>query len=167
MVFQSLLLPNELQSSIRWLMGSIDYISLPEIGLLSAGFILELLFLIRFRKELDIFRTGEESALSVGVDTSRLQFLGFLTVSISAGIAVSITGMIGFIGLVSPHLARLLYRKHNPFGIIPLFLVSSVLITASGVISRSLFPGTIFPIGVVTSLIGAPFLLFLLKSFRN
>jgi iron complex transport system permease protein len=165
MVFQNLLMPNQFSASVRWIMGSIDSTADYEILLLVLALTLELTYFLRFRKELDIYLSGEEMALAVGIETERLKILGFAAVCLATGIAVSVCGMIGFVGLIVPHLAKMIFRKNSRFSWLWLFVTSSILMIGAGIISKNLVPGAIFPIGVVTSLIGAPF--FALILFRQ
>lgn len=162
MLLQALLRPNELSSSIHWLMGQIDFGSPWEITLLGLAALGSLFFLAFNHLPLEILLTGDEMALATGVDVSRLQKLGFLTVSLTSAVAVSLSGMIGFVGLIVPHLARLLYPKKAIPDLLSLTLISSSLMVYSGWISKTLISGTSLSIGVITSLIGAPFFIFLL-----
>lgn len=164
MLFQSLLKPNDLQASILFLMGNIDALSLQENILLGAACLLPLIYLLVRGRELDIARSGEEMALAVGVDTGRLQALGFAAVSVSAGIAVSVCGMIGFVGLVAPALVRMLLRTtHRGLAAAVWVLSASVLLLAA-VLARSIVPGTYLSAGVMTALIGAPVFIWVLLA---
>lgn len=168
MLMQSLLLPNDLQSSIRWLMGSVDYAGLPELLLLYTAAAVLLTYILAYGRELDIYLSGDEMAQAVGVDTGRLKLAGFLAVSVSTGIAVSLTGMIGFLGLIVPHIVRMLFGGGHRRALIPLCLTGSCIMLAAGVAARMLSPGTVFPVGIITSLIGAPFFIFiLLRKYRG
>lgn len=162
LLLQSLLTPNDFQSSVVWLSGRIDLSGPAELLLLAAGLAAVFAVVLRFGKELDIYRSGEEMALAVGVDTARLKAWAFAAASFACGIAVSVSGMIGFVGLVVPHVARMIapstHRKSLPM----VALIASDLMLLAGILSRVLKPGTLFPIGVLTSLIGAPFFIWLL-----
>jgi iron complex transport system permease protein len=167
-LLQSFLMPNDLQASIRWLMGNIDYISFYEIALLFIAACLNIFYLFYYHKQLDIYITGDEMAQAVGVDTEKLKIAGFLMVSLSAGIAVSIVGMIGFLGLIAPHIVKMIYKMDHRRLLYPLFLISSILIILSGILSKNIIQGSIIPIGIITSLIGVPFFIFiLLKRYKK
>ncbi|MCX7820062.1 MAG: iron ABC transporter permease [Brevinematales bacterium] len=161
-LLQSFLLPNDFYASIRWLMGNFDYLTFGEMLLLLSGAVAILIYVIIFRKELFIYQTGEEMALSVGVDTNKLKITGFLVVAYSTGISVSISGMIGFIGLIVPHIARIIFKDYKENSIISVLLIGNIIITISLFLSRNMPGGTIVPIGVITSLIGAPFFIHIL-----
>lgn len=168
MLTQSLLSPNNLHSSIGWLMGNIDHLLPAEIVLLFVGAVLPALFLLIRGREMDIYLSGDEMAQAVGVDTARLKTLGFVAVSISAGLAVSVTGMIGFIGLMVPHIVKLSGGVKHRTSLIPLFLSGSSLMVLAGLLSKIVVPGTVLPIGVITSVIGAPvFLILLVRKYKG
>lgn len=168
MLMQSLLIPNDLQSSIRWLMGNVDFVSPPELALLYLAVLLVLAYIIRYGRELDIYLSGDEMAQAVGVDTRRLKLFGFLAVSIATGISVSLSGMIGFLGLIVPHIVKFIFGTEHKRSVVPLLLTGSIIMLGAGILSRMLSPGTVFPVGIITSLIGAPFFIFiLLRKYKG
>jgi iron complex transport system permease protein len=168
MLIQTLLAPNELHSSIAWLMGNIDYVGTGEIILIATGAIICIVFLSQYGKELDIYRSGDEMAKAVGVDTNILKRRGFFVVSIATACAVSVAGMIGFVGLIVPHIVRMTFRLTHRTSIIPLFLISSSLLLVSGIVSKRIVYGAVLPVGVITSIIGAPFFIYILvKRYRG
>jgi iron complex transport system permease protein len=167
-LIQSLLMPNDFQAAVRWLMGNLDFLSVPELLLVAAALALPVVYLAVSGRELDIFRSGEEMAQAAGVDTDRLKKAGFVVVSLSTGVAVSLTGMIGFLGLIVPHIVKMLFGHGHRKNILPLVLVSSTLLVGAGVLSRLIVPGSLFPVGVITSLLGAPFFVaILLKKYTS
>ncbi|MGC8764902.1 MAG: FecCD family ABC transporter permease [Brevinematia bacterium] len=161
-LFQSFLLPNDFYSSVRWLMGNFDYISLTEFLLLLSGILVLLIYYSIFRKELYIYQSGEEMAVAVGVDTERLKFCGFLCVAYATGVSVSICGMIGFFGLIVPHIVRMLFFDLKDRILPPVLLISGVIITFALWVSRNALEGTVIPVGVITSLLGSPFFIYLI-----
>lgn len=164
MLMQSMLRPNDLHASISWLMGNIDAVSGWEVGLLVVGALLLVVFILRYGREMDIYVSGDEMAQAVGVDTDRLKMMGFIVVSVSSAFVVSVIGMIGFIGLIVPHIVRLLFKTNHRRSILPIFLISSSLLILAGMLSRNIVSGTILPVGVITSLIGAPFFIYILVT---
>ncbi len=163
-LLQNLMRPNDFRSSISWLLGNIDYITLPELAVLGFGALPPLLFLLICGKELDIYLSGDEMASAVGVDTQRLKTVGFIAVSLSAAVGVSIAGMIGFIGLIVPHIVKMLLRPTHRESAAPLALTGFLILLIAGILSKILVPGTILPLGAMTSLIGAPFFVYLLVT---
>jgi iron complex transport system permease protein len=167
MLTQSLLAPNDLRMAVGFLMGSIDAASWKEAALLGGGALAVLSYAFTFGRDLDVFGSGDEMAQAVGVDTRRLKFWGFAAVSVSAGIAVSVCGMIGFLGLVAPQIVKLMLGKSHRSLLLPASLFSSTLLVFAGAASRQIVPGTTIPAGVLTSLVGAPFFLYLLIYRRR
>ncbi|TIU16900.1 MAG: iron ABC transporter permease, partial [Mesorhizobium sp.] len=109
-------------------------------------------------------RLGEDKAASFGVKVARLRLETMMMVSLLAAIPVAFVGTIGFIGLVGPHIARMLIGEDQRFFLPASALSGALILSASSVASKSLIPGTIFPIGIVTSLIGIPFFISLILS---
>ncbi|TIU26705.1 MAG: iron ABC transporter permease, partial [Mesorhizobium sp.] len=113
---------------------------------------------------LTALRLGEDKAASFGVKVARLRLETMMMVSLLAAIPVAFVGTIGFIGLVGPHIARMLIGEDQRFFLPASALSGALILSASSVASKSLIPGTIFPIGIVTSLIGIPFFISLILS---
>ncbi len=166
-LLQSFLLPNDFYSSIRWLMGNFEYISFAEFLLLLSGIFFLLSFVLFFKKELYIYQSGEEMAMAVGVDTNRLKLFGFLCVAYSTGVSVSICGMIGFFGLIVPHIARMLFLDLKEKIFVAIIIISTSLITVALWLSRNIIMGSVIPIGIVTSLLGSPFFIYLILKNKN
>ncbi len=149
-------------------MGNIDYISYPEIILLSLALLIEQIFLIVFHKELDIYLTGEEMAQSVGVNVQKLKRWGFITVSLAMGLISGEAGMLGFIGLVVPQMVKFNFHSNHKNSILPIFLLSSVFLVGSGIISKNLLQGASLPLGVINSMVSAPFFIYILiKNYKG
>ena len=120
------------------------------------------LYLIRHAWALTALTLGEERALSLGVPVKRLRIEAFFLSALLIAGAVAFIGTIGFVGLVAPHLAKLLLGEDQRFLLPGTLLSGALLMTASSVVAKCLSIGAILPVGIVTSLIGVPFLLILL-----
>jgi iron complex transport system permease protein len=117
---------------------------------------------------LDVFALGEESAAHLGLHVERYKFLIILLASLLTAAAVSISGLIGFVGLVIPHMMRLLLGPKHRTLLIASALSGASFIALADLASRALVANTVLPVGVFTALVGAPFFLFLLrKNKRN
>lgn len=143
-----------------WLMGGFWNISWNDvwIGLLIVPASLALLL---FSRELNIFSLGEEDALHLGVDIEFLKSGLLLASSFITGIAVAIAGSIGFIGLITPHLMRLVVGPDHRILIPASMMAGGILLVLSDTLART--AGNEVPVGVVTAFFGAPFFIFLLK----
>ena len=100
---------------------------------------------------------GDDKAVSLGVNVSRLKIKAFFLISLMAAVSVCFTGSIGFIGLAGPHIARMLVGEDQRFYLPVSALCGSAILSAASVISKVIQPGSVFPIGIVTSIIGVPF----------
>ncbi len=167
MFFLSISQKEELHTIIFWLMGDLSFanpqaisIILPYIG---AGF----LILYWKSRHLNLILTGEENALQLGVDVERLKILYYLCASLITAASVSLCGLIGFVGLIIPHSARLLFGPDHR-----LLLPASALIGASFLIlcdtsARTILSPVELPVGVITAAFGGPFFIYLLRKRRG
>lgn len=154
-----------LQQLVFWTMGSLSRATWGNVGVAAVVVLLVTPFSMLAARGMTALRLGEDRARSFGVDVARLRFASLLRVSILAGTSVAFVGTIGFIGLVGPHIARLLLGEDHRF-LLPASMLSGALIMSlASAVSKTLVPGVIMPIGVVTAVIGVP--VFLLLIFRN
>jgi iron complex transport system permease protein len=153
-----------LSAVVFWTMGSLvkaTWTKLAVTALVLAGV---LPFFARRAWALTALRLGEEKAASLGVKTGRLRLETLMLVSLLAAIPVAFVGTIGFVGLVGPHIARMVIGEDQRFFLPASALSGALILSASSAVSKSLISGTIFPIGIVTSLIGIPFFVSLILS---
>lgn len=156
----------ELAAIEYWMMGSLNGISLYTMGgnLVLCGVCIAALLLLHRQVLLLSTEEGEARMLGVRVGTMRLAVLLIATLMVAA--VVSMTGLIGFVGLIAPHLARLL-TKNNRVGTVVLGgLLGSLLLTGADLCARSV-AATELPVGIFTGLLGAPFLLYLIVRGRR
>jgi cobalamin transport system permease protein len=157
---------DDLGAIFYWLLGSFsgrDWGDV-EIALIAVPFMIVPLF---FTREMNILLQGEKRALELGVDVERTKRILVVTAAILAAIAVSVSGIIGFVGLIIPHLVRLLvgpnHRRLLPFSL----LMGAALMGVADLISRTLLSPTEIPVGVVTTFLGAPVFVYLLRRRRR
>jgi len=152
----------ETATIMRFTMGSLSivgYESVLFIGIF-AGLLLVTLWLRRF--ELQLLSISNEQASLKGVNTRELTYLFLLITSLAIGVLVSLTGPIGFIGLIIPHMLRKLYQRPVASLIIPVFVLGGLFLLACDTLARYFSTGSEIPIGVVTALIGGPFFIYLI-----
>ncbi|OYD13886.1 hypothetical protein CH330_09920 [candidate division WOR-3 bacterium JGI_Cruoil_03_51_56] len=118
--------------------------------------------LFSYSRELDIMSSSEETAKSLGVDTSRVTKLIFVVSSVLVGLVVSFTGAISFIGLVVPHLVRMMFGPAHRQVLPGSFVLGAGLLLIADIGARNVVPGGL-PLSVVTSLVGVPFFIYLLR----
>jgi iron complex transport system permease protein len=159
--------PYAVREIVLWMMGSIANHSMDDFWILLPGVLLGWLMLLGTGRSLDALTLGEETASTMGISLVRLRWRIFLAVALSVGSAVSITGSIGFVGLVVPHLLRPLVGYQPSRLLLGSALGGAALLLAADIATR-LFPaGTDIKVGVLTSLVGAPFFLYLILKSRR
>lgn len=159
--------PYAVREIVLWMMGSIANHSMHDLWTLLPGVLLGWLLLLGTGRSLDVLTLGEETASTMGISLTRLRWRIFLAIALSVGSAVSITGSIGFIGLVVPHLLRPLVGFQPSRLLLTSALGGAALLLAADIATR-LFPaGSDIKVGVLTSLVGAPFFLYLILKSRR
>ena len=118
-------------------------------------------------RSLDALTLGESQAMSLGVDLDRTRLLILLGVGLAVGAATSVTGGIGFIGLVAPHLVRPFVGHQPSRTLLPSALLGALLLLIADLVVRVIPTGSEVRVGVLTSLIGAPFFLWLVLRLRR
>jgi iron complex transport system permease protein len=152
---------------IFWLLGSLADRSFEHLRVALPFMLVGWALMLRLGRALDALSIGEEAASSLGFRLPRLRLLLLLGVGLSVGAAVAVSGAIGFIGLVVPHLLRPLVG-HRPGALLPASALGGAALTLAADIGvRLLSPGAELKLGVLTALIGAPFFLYLLVSMRR
>lgn len=154
-----------LQQLVFWTMGSLSRATWSSVGVLAVVLVLCAPFSMRAASAMTALRLGEDRAQSFGVDVRRLRFFSMLRVSLLAGASVAFVGAIGFIGLVGPHIARLMLGEDHRFLLPASLLSGAALMSLASVASKLLVPGVLMPVGIVTAMIGVP--VFLLLIFRG
>jgi iron complex transport system permease protein len=155
---------DSLQQIVFWTMGSLARATWDKIGIITVVLAICFLFSIRQVWNLTIMRNGEEFARSAGVPVERLRFTTLLRVSVVAAVAVAFTGVIGFVGLVGPHIARLICGEDHRFYLPASALAGALMLSAASLASKTIIPGVLIPDGIVTALVGVPMFLGLLLS---
>ena len=152
--------------TVRWLMGDLDVSSyaplvaaVPPIALSFAAFAV-------LPRRMNLLSVSDESAASRGVDVHRTQRLAFLSASLATGAAVSLGGPVGFIGIVVPHLIRLMVGADHRLVLPASAFGGAAFLVACDTISRTALAPLEMPVGVVTAIIGGPFFLWLLIRNR-
>jgi len=159
---------NALQQIVFWSMGSLGRATWGKLGILALVLGLCLVWATREVWTLTLLRAGEEQARSLGVAVERLRLLTLLRISLLSATALAFTGTIGFVGLVAPHIARLLVGEDHRHYLPASLLAGAMMVSGASVLSKLLIPGVVLPIGIITALIGVPlFLALLLQRGRT
>jgi iron complex transport system permease protein len=157
-------LSRDMQNIFFWLMGSLDVRHAGQIAYTYVFVIAACLYILKNSHILDLLRLNEKTVYSIGIDQDRHKIKFLVIASLISALIVSQTGIIGFIGLIVPHAARILigdlHRLLLPFS----FALGGTMLIYCDLISRTAADSIDFPIGIVTSLAGAPFFIMLLAG---
>lgn len=156
-----------LAAVVFWTMGSLTKATWPKVYATFAVLIVCIPFFARNSWALTALRLGDAKAASFGVNIRSLRLKTLLGVSLLAAIPVSFVGTIGFVGLVGPHVARMLVGEDQRFFLPAAVLCGSLMLSATSVVSKVLLPGAVLPIGVITALVGVPFFFALIFADRR
>lgn len=152
---------------VFWTLGSLTRATWESLGITAGVLLISAPLLARRVWALTAIRLGEEKAASFGIRVPRLRLQALVLVSLLASFPVAFIGTIGFVGIVGPHIARMLIGEDQRFFLSAATLSGALLLSLSSIVSKSLIPGTIFPVGIVTALVGVPFFLALVLSKRR
>ena len=156
----------DLTAALRWMMGTLFGASWTNVAVITALLVVAMAVLAFHANDLRLLAFGEEDAKSRGVDVERVKLIGFGAASIITGAAVAVSGIIGFVGLLVPHLIRLIWHRDFRF-LLPLTAIGgATLVVFADVVSRTAVTSTELPIGAFTAILGVPFFLSLLRRAR-
>jgi iron complex transport system permease protein len=154
---------DSISTIVLWIMGSLSGKSWLHVLLLTPYVLVGVAVVLFYARELDLFSLGDIQAQQLGLDVPRTRFILLLAASLVTAAAVSVSGVIGFVGLVVPHLVRLLLGPQHRRLLPAAILVGGLLVLIADTLARSLLPrGEELPVGVVTAILGGPFFCYLL-----
>lgn len=157
----------ELRSIMGWLLGSVSMRGWPYVKMILPFVVLGALILWLHRRELNAMIYGEERAKYLGVDVKRSKYIILIGGSMLTGAAVAVSGTIGFVGLVVPHMVRMILGADHRHLLIISFLNGASLLVICDLVSRTIIAPTELPIGVITSFIGAPVFAYIFFKQRK
>lgn len=148
---------------LSWLAGSLAAAEWRDLGLPAAVLVGATVLLVLLSRILNAFLTGDETAVSLGVDVGRVRLLFFIITSLLVGTAVAVSGAIGFTGLIVPHAMRLIVGTDHRWLLPASALAGGLLLVAVDIVTRLLLAPTELPVGLLTAAVGAPFFLWLMR----
>jgi iron complex transport system permease protein len=162
---QAVLAPERTQALLLWLSGSLGYESAPVLVAAGVAVLVPALTLTALAGRLNLLALGDESAAALGVDVALTRGIAFAAASVAVGMAVALTGMVGFVGLVVPHAVRLITGPDHRVLLPASALGGAAFLVLADAAARLLFRGlgTEPPVGAVTALLGAPLFVLLLR----
>lgn len=152
---------------MRFTMGSLDIVGFENIYLLAITSLFLLTLIHYYRYEIQLLLTSYEFAYLKGINVKKVNYILLFSVSLAVGVAVSLTGPIGFVGLIIPHILKTIYAQSADKLILPIFFYGGVFLVLCDLVARNFGTVTDIPIGVVTSFLGAPFFIYLLVKRRK
>ncbi len=156
--------PNTVRGALWWMMGSAADATWPRVVWLSVSVLAAGGGLVYWAREIDVLSLGEDTAASLGVDAERAGRRVFLLAALLAAATVAAAGLVGFVGLIVPHIARRLgLRAHRPLVIAAAF-IGATLVVAADLAARTVAAPTELPLGAITALLGVPFFLIQLRK---
>ena len=151
---------------LRWLLGSMTPMFWPRVLVLFIALILGSCILLSQGRKLNAFAIGDETAQRLGINTARLKLIVLVTGSCIVAVCVGAVGIIGFLGLAAPHIARRLLGVDWRVSMPGALLIGPAMLLISDMLAARIISSTELPVGAVTAIIGSPFLLFLLRRDR-
>ena len=173
-LFQSLLsliqfisAPEISQQILFWLFGSLTKSTWETLIIATIVTVISVTLLVKDAWKLTALRLGEERALSLGINLQQLRLKTLVIVAIMTATAISFVGIIGFIGLVAPHVARMLLGEDQRFFLPGAMLVGAAFLSIASVLSKVIIPGALFPVGIITAFVGVPFFFWIVLTKRG
>ncbi len=150
-----------------WLMGNLSEANLGLIAIAGFMVLTGAIVVYIFSRDLNIISIGEESAQYLGVEVEAVKKILFVVASLMTGAVVALTGLIGFVGLIIPHIMRLVVGPDHRILSVASLLAGGIFLVLADLFARTVVSPTEIPVGVVTALFGGPFFLFLLKRKKT
>ena len=154
----------DLRGIVFWLMGDLSTPLLPSLHwVLLAGLILGVGAIYTTAADLNVITAGEREAIHLGVDVTRVKLVVYVSASLLTGLAVSVSGAIGYVGLLVPHAMRMLFGSDYRVLIPTSAIGGAIAVVAADTLARTVMKPTELPVGAVTAILGAPFFIYLLR----
>lgn len=157
---------DELPAITYWLMGSFSKATMSDFYMISVPMTLSIITIVSIRWRLNILSLGDEEAMMLGINPRRVRLVFVICATIITALSVTVIGIVGWVGLVVPHMTRFFVGQDHTWSVPLSFLFGGVFLTWVDIFSRSISPVEI-PIGILTALIGAPFFILLYANIQD
>ena len=154
--------PHGAESALRWMLGGLAGTSWTVLWIPAAAVLAGTAVLLGLSRPLNLLLAGEESAASLGLDVHRFRAAAFVLVALMIGTVVAVSGSIGFVGLIMPHVVRLLVGADHRRALPAVALLGAAFLIAADLAARTLISPEEIPVGILTALVGGPFFLYLM-----
>jgi iron complex transport system permease protein len=158
---------NDLARIVFWLMGGLTAASWQKLYIITPVIIILVIVSGFYMRDLNIISMGDERAIQMGVQTEKVKRTLLVLASIIAALAVSVSGVIGFVGLITPHILRLIVGPDHKILFPASALAGGIVLLISDTIARTVLMPREIPVGIITSIVGVPFFLYLLVRSRQ
>jgi len=153
--------------TMRWIMGSLDIVGFDTVWKSLIFVVPGCVILLSLTKDMNLFGLGDDVASSLGVNVRRMEKKIYFATSLGAGAVIAVTGPIGFVGLIIPHILRMILGMDNRIILPSSFLLGATFLTAADTISRTIIAPVEIPVGIITASIGGVFFLWLLIKTKK
>lgn len=157
-------LNDSLRTAVFWMVGSLSFAKSENLWFIIIITILVFIFLLINSHKFNILALGSETAKSLGVNSSFLKNSSYFAASLLIGAVVSVSGIIGFVGLVVPHVCRLIWGVDNRIIIPTSFFIGAIYLIIADTIARTIISPAELPVGAITAILGAPIFIYLLRT---
>lgn len=158
---------DQISKVYMWTMGSFSSSTWDKTGFLALFVVIGSLILIMYSGKLNILMMGEEDASCLGVDTGRTRTILIIVASLLVAASVSVSGIIGFVGLIIPHCVRMIGGSDNRKLMPYVMLIGAIFLVICDTVARTIAAPTEIPVGVITSIFGAPYFIFLVVTRKK
>jgi len=152
---------------VFWIMGGLTSASWIKLGILTPMVVILIIFSSFFMRDLNIISLGDQRATQLGVRTERTKKILLVAASLIAALAVSVSGIIGFVGLITPHILRLLVGPDHKILFPTSAIAGGIVMLLSDTLARTILMPREIPVGIITSIVGVPFFLYLLGRSKK
>ncbi len=154
----------ELRNAFLWLMGNLSAARAATLAVIAPPALLAIAGLVSMSRKFNLISTGDESALQLGVNVPAVKRTAYLLASLLTGVVVSVSGVVGFVGLIIPHTCRILFGPDHRLLVPASALLGGSFMVLADIVSRVIIAPTEIPVGAVTAALGAPVFIYLLRK---
>jgi iron complex transport system permease protein len=158
------IMDRELRHAYLWLMGNLSSATAEATTLVAPVVVLSSLCLFALGKSYNLIATGDEGALQLGVNVRTVRRVSYLAASLITGLVVSVSGVVGFVGLIVPHVCRMVFGPDHRLLLPASFLSGAAFLLLADLLARTILSPVEIPVGAVTAAIGAPVFIYLLRK---
>lgn len=155
--------PHKAQSAVRWMLGGLGGTTWRMVWVPALVVFVGVLALLAVTRSLNLLYTGEEAAASLGLDAHRFRAVMFVVVALMVGAMVAVSGAIGFVGLIMPHVVRMVVGADHRRALPAAVLLGATFLVLCDIVARTVAAPEELPVGILTALVGGPFFLWLMR----